>query len=116
MGVAALRSGIASRHATFSVRLHLIGRSFSLLIPFSIGPLHCGQFSAVTRVNETVKHQGTMINASASLRRMNLPVDKNSIIVKNVERVTPYGKTISFKGEGTEGILKSFPATGPGLA
>ena len=37
---------MASFQAMFSVLLHLTGRFFSPLTPFSEGPRHCGQFSA----------------------------------------------------------------------
>ena len=46
IGVEPLRPGIGSFHVMFSVVLHLMGRPFSLLTPFSDGPRHCGQFSA----------------------------------------------------------------------
>src|ERR1044072_8503681 len=38
------RSG--SFHAMLSVVVHLTGRFVSVLMPFSDGPRHCGQFSA----------------------------------------------------------------------
>src|SRR5262245_61889964 len=48
IGVDPLHSGIASFHAMFSSVVHLAGRFFSLLMPLSEGPRHCGQFSAWT--------------------------------------------------------------------
>src|SRR5687767_4899137 len=48
IGVDADHAGIASFQAMFSVLLHLTGRLVSPLAPLSIGPRHCGQFSAAT--------------------------------------------------------------------
>src|SRR6185369_4068861 len=46
IGVEPLQPGIAVFQATFSSVVHLTGRFFSLLTPFSDGPRHCGQFCA----------------------------------------------------------------------
>src|SRR5918993_984347 len=52
IGVDPLHSGIASFHAMFSSVVHLTGRFFSVLMPLSDGPRHCGQFSARATVIE----------------------------------------------------------------
>src|SRR5262245_2445856 len=46
IGVEPDHAGIASFQEMFSVFDHLIGRLFSPLTPLSVGPRHCGQFSA----------------------------------------------------------------------
>ena len=46
IGVEPEYCGTATFQATFSVVDHLTGRFFSPLMPLSVGPRHCGQFSA----------------------------------------------------------------------
>jgi hypothetical protein len=46
IGVAPVQLGIASFQVMFSSALHLSGRFFSVLMPFIVGPRHCGQLSA----------------------------------------------------------------------
>src|SRR5689334_2251221 len=46
IGVAPVLLGMGSFQSTFSVGLHRTGRFFSPLIPFNLGPRHCGQSSA----------------------------------------------------------------------
>jgi hypothetical protein len=45
-GVAPLGPGIGALQATFSVRLKVAGRFFSVVEPSKFGPRHCAQFSA----------------------------------------------------------------------
>src|SRR5688572_4203679 len=56
IGVDPLHSGIASFQATFSSVVHFTGRFFSVLMPLSDGPRHCGQLSARAemKVNRTI--------------------------------------------------------------
>src|SRR6185295_13311621 len=60
IGVEPDQAGSATFHVTFSVVDHLTGRFFSPLRPFSVGPRHCGQFSA----------EGTAAVANSRARRM----------------------------------------------
>src|SRR5215211_3233994 len=46
IGVDPLNAGNGSFHATFSVRLHVVGNPFSGLMPSMDGPRQCGHVSA----------------------------------------------------------------------
>jgi hypothetical protein len=46
IGVDPDHAGIGSAHVTPSVFDHLTGSPVSVVVPFSAGPRHCGQFSA----------------------------------------------------------------------
>src|ERR1700704_6189006 len=46
IGVAPDHAGRSSFHVMFSVALHFTGSPVSRLTPSSVGPRHCGQFSA----------------------------------------------------------------------
>lgn len=48
IGVAPVREGVASFHATFSVGDQVRGSPVSVLMPFNDGPRHCGQCCADT--------------------------------------------------------------------
>jgi hypothetical protein len=43
-----------------------------LLMPLSMGPRHCGQFSAFTAWSVTIKQMSDIIDASSSLWRISL--------------------------------------------
>src|SRR5437899_3226304 len=57
IGVAPLRSGIASFQAILSSGDQRTGRLVSGLIPFSPGPRHCGQFSARSAGTESTARE-----------------------------------------------------------
>src|ERR1700682_6007776 len=62
IGVAPLQLGIGAFHVTFSVVVQWVGKFFSLLTPFKVGPRHWGQFSAVTN------QSGRKVNNSKETR------------------------------------------------
>src|SRR5918999_4582726 len=65
IGVAPLRSGIASFQVTFSSLVQVDGRPFSALRPLADGPRHAGQFSAETAVVASVERNRADTNRRA---------------------------------------------------
>ena len=69
IGVAPLQesSAISSVQATFSVSLQVVGSPVSPLVPFRLGPRHCGQFSAA--VSDTREVNASAATAATAVRR-----------------------------------------------
>src|SRR6266508_367695 len=101
IGVEPLQAGISNFHVTFSSTVHLTGRFFSLLMPLSAGPRHCGQLSAETMFSAATVDRAMMTNTSVNRRRMSFL--RKSLGTRRFHRAVAYGRpTVGPQGLGAE--------------
>src|ERR1044072_4171935 len=97
IGVEPLKAGIASFQVRPASALPFIGRFFSLLVPFKLGPRHCAQFSANDRlIDHSVMKSAKRIRLTTIYLRM-----KASCFGKN---------RLTAKTPGTHSLLNFFLA------